>query len=186
MAEKRQDSNENPATETAMSLLPEVLAAVKQDQVGQININILLQQVTQRAGSSEEALERTESLLKMAQRYEDHRLKAFQARADAIINVKQRDPDEIEKRLNNRVRRWLKCFLAIAAVVGLGGAAVAAAYGANIVLTGMLGSAGALSVAMLGPLATGESVSSTDVVRIVQALRGGEAADEQGGRKKRR
>ena len=44
------------------------------------------------------------------------------------------------------------------------------ATGGPIVVTGLLAAIGVVSIAMLGPLASGESVSSNDVVSIVSAL----------------
>lgn len=102
---------------------------------------------------------------------EDHRLKTWQQRAQAVIDVKSKDPDEIEKRQNNQVRRGLKITVGACAVLGCGGAVVGAIVGAGIVVTGMLATIGAISLAMLTPLASGESVSSNDTVRILEAVK---------------
>ena len=151
-------------------LASEIAEAVKGETSGQININILLQQVTEKEESPDRALEHADALIKLSERYEEHRLKTFQARTQAIIDAKANDPDEIEKRSNNRVRRQLKVVIAGCAITGIGGAMVSAVIGASMVVTGLMASIGVVSIAMLGPLASGESISSTDVVRMVNAI----------------
>ena len=151
-------------------LASEIAEAVKREAGGQININILLQQVTEKEESPDRALEHADAWIRLAERYEDHRIKTFQARTQAIIDAKANDPDEIEKRSNNRVRRQLKVVIAGCAITGIGGAIVSAVIGASMVVTGLMASVGVVSLAMLGPLASGESISSTDVVRMVNAI----------------
>lgn len=151
-------------------LASEIAEAVKGETSGQININILLQQVTEKEASPDRALGHADALIKLSERYEEHRLKTFQARTQAIIDAKANDPDEIEKRSNNRVRRQLKVVIAGCAITGIGGAMVSAVIGASMVVTGLMASIGVVSIAMLGPLASGESISSTDVVRMVNAI----------------
>lgn len=154
------------------AVVGEVVEALKQERIGQININILLQRVTEKHEDPDVMLERTEKMLALADRYERDRLKAFQERANAIIDVKLRDPDEVEKRHNNRARRCLKYAVGVMSISSLAGTIYCVAVGASVVLAGLLGCAGALGLAMLGPMASGESVSSTDIVRIVNAIRG--------------
>ena len=151
-------------------LASEIAEAVKREAGGQININILLQQVTEKEKNPDRALEHADALIRLSERYEDHRIKTFQARTQAIIDAKANDPDEIEKRSNNRVRRQLKTVIAGCAITGIGGAIVSAVIGASMVVTGLMASVGVVSIAMLGPLASGESISSTDVVRMVNAI----------------
>ena len=151
-------------------LASEIAEAVKREAGGQININILLQQVTEKEKNPDRALEHADALIRLSERYEDHRIKTFQARTQAIIDAKANDPDEIEKRSNNRVRRQLKAVIAGCAITGIGGAIVSAVIGASMVVTGLMASVGVVSIAMLGPLASGESISSTDVVRMVNAI----------------
>ena len=50
----------------------------------------------------------SKKILEVAQKYEDAKVENFKRMADAIIDVKIRDPDELEKRRNNRMRRCLK------------------------------------------------------------------------------
>ena len=157
-------------TEVASVLVPEILEALKGESGAQININILLQQVAEKAESPSLALQHADKVISLSERYEEHRLKTFQARTRAIIDVKTNDPDEIEKRSNNRVRRLLKIVLAFTAVSSLVGMLASILTGGTIVVTGLLAAIGAMSIAMLGPLASGESVSSNDVVRMIGAV----------------
>lgn len=173
------------ATSDNPSLVPEIFEAIKQERIGQININVLLQGVTAGEKDPDRLIASTERMLELADRYEQNRLRAFRERADAIIAVKQRDPDEIEKRNNNRARRCLKYSVAGMSVASLGIAVVCVIMQAGVVITGLFASAGALGLAMLGPMATGESVSSTDIVRIVNAIRGA-SDDAEGGAEARR
>jgi len=158
------------------SVVPEVVSAMREERIGRININVLLQRVTEHHEDPDAVIARTEKMLALAEKYEGNRLRAFTDRANAIIDVKTRDPDEVEKRQNNRTRRCLKYAVGAMSFAALGGALLCVWTEANVVLAGLFGCSGALGLAMLGPMATGESVSSTDIVRIVNAIRG--AADE--------
>jgi len=171
------NSQTGPPANTAKSevqksadlVVPEVVAAVEHNRPV-ININILLAQVSQKGGTSKEILDDSERALMLAQKYEDHNLAVFKARSQAIIDFKLRDPDEIDKRANNQTRRILKYALATGGVGGLGGLITGALMAAPVVVTGLSGIIGVLCLGALAPLASGESVSSTDVVRIVDAL----------------
>src|SRR6266516_823762 len=97
----------------------------------------------------------------------------------------------IEKRQNNRTRRYLKFIIASGAIGGFGCAMLCVILQTSIVLAGMFATGAALSLAMLGPLASGESVSSNDVVQIVNAIRGmmsrsEDASKDQDQQRKRR
>ena len=151
-------------------LASEIVEVLKGSTSGQINVNILLQQVTEKEESPERALQHADALISLSERYEEHRLRTFQSRTRAIIDAKISDPDEIEKRSNNRVRRQLKIVIAGCAVTGIVGMLLSAATGGAIVVTGLLATIGVVSIAMLGPLASGESISSNDVVNMVTAL----------------
>ena len=153
-----------------LALAPEIVEVLKGEGGGQININILLQHVTETAETPERLLQHADALITLSARYEDHRIEAFRARTQAIIDAKLRDPDEIEKRSNNLVRRQLKRVLAVCAISGILGALLSVAGGGPIVVTGFLAAIGVVSIAMLGPLASGESISPNDVVRMVKAL----------------
>ena len=191
--EKKTGPEKTPIPETISLIVPEVVEALKQEQVGQININILLAQVSQKADSTEKFIEQAEQLIRVAERYEEHRVTAFKSRAEAIIDIKTRDPDEVDKRRSNECRRALKWIISGCAIVGLIGTVVCAVSLGNVLVTGALLIITVIALAMLGPLASGESISSNDVVRIVTAARGllatspsETSGDGQGKKKNRR
>ena len=157
-------------TGDGLALAPEIVEALKGEGAAQININILLRHVIERAESPERLQQQVQALIALHAEFEAQRLKAFKARTQAIIDAKSRDPDEIEKRSNNLVRRQLKRAIAVCAIGGNLGALFSVASGGPIVLTGSLAVVGVVCIAMLGPLASGESISSNDVVRMVTAL----------------
>lgn len=163
----------NATTATAaveQMLVPEVLEALRQERAQSIDINVLLVQIVQRTQDPEVSLAQTERLLEITRKFEHQRVEDFQRRSDAIIRVKERDPDEIEKRKNNAVRRWLKVATAACALVCLVGGILCAMTGASVIVTGLMFIVGALALALIGPFASGESVSSTDAVRMIQAV----------------
>jgi hypothetical protein len=162
--------NGQELSEATKAIVPELAEAIRQEK-GQVDVNVLLRVVVEKAHDPEGIVQYSEQILRVAERYEDHRLKTWQQRAQAVIDVKSKDPDEIEKRQNNQVRRGLKITVGACAVLGCGGAVVGAIVGAGIVVTGMLATIGAISLAMLTPLASGESVSSNDTVRILEAVK---------------
>lgn len=165
--------------DASLPALPaEVLDAIRQSNAGQININILLTEVTQKAQSADEMVTTVRQLLALSEDYEEHQLKAFQRRADAIIGIKEKDPDEIEKRRNNQYRRGLKVVIAACALLSMGGGIACGLLDAPITVTGSILTFAVVALALLGPLASGESISPNDVVQIVQAARGarGQAA----------
>ena len=167
---------ENQALSTAPkggdgpALLPEIVEVLRREGGGQVNINILLRQVAEKTESPELALKHFDEAIKLSEKYEEHRLRTFRALTEAIIETKANDPDEIDKRSNNRIRRWLKAVIAVSAVVGIAGTLLSVVSGGSIVVTGLLAAVGVVALAMLGPLASGESVSSNDVVRMVTAV----------------
>lgn len=152
-------------------LLPEVVEAIRREG-GHVDVNVILVQLIKRAERPEEVFAQAEKFLEVAQKFEDHRVANFQRMSNAIIDVKTRDPDEIDKRKNNQVRRALKGVVGGCALVSLGGAITSIALGGGIVVTGLLVAVASVSLAMTGPLASGESMSSNDAVRIVNAVRG--------------
>lgn len=148
----------------------EVLDAVAQDKSGQINVNILIQQATEKAHTSSEIITTTEQAIELARKHDEARIESFKARVEAIIDAKTRDPDEIQKRKNNGVRRCLKLMIGGIAIVAISGGITVAAVGGGIVVATLLLLTGVVSVAMMGPLASGESVSASDVVQILQGM----------------
>lgn len=150
--------------------LPRVIEALRQEGAP-VDVNFLLIQMAQKTQSPHEVVESSRQMLAITREFEQQRVENFKNMADAVIDVKMRDPDEVEKRRNNMMRRCLKGLVGSCAVVGLGGGIVGATLGANIVVAALLIAAGGLALALSGPLAAGESISSNDVVRIVSALR---------------
>jgi hypothetical protein len=110
----------------------------------------------------------------------------------AVIDAKTRDPDEIEKRQNNAVRRGLKVLIGVLALLAITGGLVGAALGGNLIVVALALLIGAVGVAMLGPLASGESVSAADVVQIIEATgnlmpkSGAKPPETNGNKRKRR
>jgi len=153
-------------------LTAEVVEAAKQLNIGQIQINVLLQQVVDKAPSTEELVKQTKALIELAEQDAQARLRIFKDTAAAFIEAKTNDPDEKDKRAHNRLRRCLKIVLAGVTVCVLIGGITAVIAGGSIVLSGLLLVIGAVGIAMLGPLASGESLTPSDVVQLVTAVRG--------------
>lgn len=107
--------------------------------------------------------------MEIAEKFEQKRLQAFRDKVQAVIDAKTRDPDEIEKRQNNAVRRGLKVLIGVLALLAITGGLVGAALGGNLIVVALALLIGAVGVAMMGPLASGESVSAADVVQIIEA-----------------
>jgi hypothetical protein len=165
-------------------ILPEILETLRQEGK-HVDVNVLLVQLIQKSKDTDNVVEISERMLAVAQRFEDQRVENFMRMANAIIDVKQRDPDEQEKRRNNRMRRGLKVVVGACAIGCLGGGIACVLYGGSMVVTSLLVAVGAIALAMSGPLASGESMSSNDVVRIVSAMKGmlpdrGEVEEDEG------
>ncbi len=158
-----------PAQTTESLIIPELAEAIRREG-GHVDVNVLLVQVVNKSDPADMVV-RSEKMLEIAEKYEAQRVENFKRMAAAIIDVKNRDPDEIEKRANNKVRRCLKGIIGGYAVVGLLGGITTAALGGSLGIALSLMSTAGLALALLGPLATGESVSSNDIVRIVGAMR---------------
>jgi len=157
-----------PSTESL--IVPELIEAIRSEG-GHVDVNVLLVQVVNKSADPADMVVHSEKMLTIAEKYEAQRVENFKRMANAIIDVKQRDPDEIEKRRNNRMRRCLKGVIGGYAVVGLLGGAATVAFGGSLGVAVTFLSTSGLALALLGPLATGESVSSNDIVRIVTAMR---------------
>jgi hypothetical protein len=127
-----------------------------------------------------------ERRIKLAVAFEEARRQSFLRTADALLAIKSRDPDEIEKRKNNRMERFLKGVIGGSVVLGLGGGLASILLGSNIMVIGILLIAGCLGLAMAGPLASGRPISSGDVIEIVRALRSVSTVQEQGPTVRRR
>ena len=168
MVDERDPSNK--LQKAATNLVPEIVEASTDEGGAQININILLQQIAERTEDPDKVTQHFKTIIDLSKQYEEHRLEVFRARTQALIDAKKNDPDEIEKRLNNLTRRKLKGVIGACAIAGIAGALVTVIIGSGIVVTGLLGIVGVVAIAMSGPLASGESISSRDVVRMVRAV----------------
>lgn len=163
------DKDKDGEREASALVVGQVVEAIRQEKQGQINVNILIQQVSEKSNNPEEIITQTERVLELAEKWEARRVQAFRDRVDAIVEAKTKDPDEIQKRQSNKVRRGLKVLLGFIAPTAILGGIAVAAIGGNIIVVALLLLIGVVTVAMLGPLASGESVSASDVVQIIQA-----------------
>jgi hypothetical protein len=152
-------------------LLPELIAAARQEGA-KIEVNVLLATITEKSQSPQELVLYSEQVLEIARKFEDHRVETFRKLADAVIEVKTKDPDEVEKRANNGMRRRLKAVIATCGIGCLAGTILVGSIGGSLLATVILGTAGAMCLAMLGPLASGESLSASDGVRLFRAATG--------------
>jgi hypothetical protein len=162
---KRIDGPEDPAP-----LPVEIIEALDAANTS-VNVNLLLIELIQKSQASE-FLERTDKLIEIVQKFELSRVENFRARADAIIDAKTRDPDEQDKRANNRTRRYLKYMIGALAPAGLVAATLGMWQGAPALVVTTLLTIVAVSLALAGRLAAGESVTTTDIVRIVREIGG--------------
>ena len=149
--------------------VPDEILEVLQGSTSGIDVNVLLVTIVQKAPPDQFA-EEARQILALTQEYEKFRLDNFKARADAVIDVKTRDPDDIEKRANNQARRALKYAIAVIGLAGSAGAVAGVALESGIVIVGLMLSIAIISLATLPLLASGESISANDVVRIVRAV----------------
>lgn len=189
MADTKDDKEETGlATAKVEVLTAEVVEAAKQ-LGGQIQINILLQQVAAKSLNTEELVKQSKALIELAEQDAQARLRVFKDTAAAVIEAKRNDPDEIDKRKHNGLRRGLKMVLAAATLISLGGGIAVVIAGGSVVLAGLLLVIGAVGLAMLGPLASGESMSPSDVVQLVNAVKGlipGTGRSQQASEKKKK
>lgn len=140
---------------------------------GAININLLLFQLVQKSDSPTSIAENARTLLSLTKDFENARLESFIQRTNAQISAKERDPDEIEKRASNKVRRVMKYTIAtvmagsliVSCALLLSGAITFAKTAVLLLLLSIL----AICVIVCAVMASGESVSSNDIVRILNA-----------------
>ncbi len=162
---------EAKAIEAASILPPELAEMVRSQTI--INVNNLLVQIGNKTTDPKEFIKDAKELLEIAKAFDQQRLDQFKNHTEALIGVKMRDPDEIEKRKNNRTRRFLKYVVGSGGVVGLlGGIGGLAVTGIPVAIAGLLLASGAVCLTLSAVLASGESVSTNDVVNIVRAVRG--------------
>jgi hypothetical protein len=84
---------DKPETLDDATVVREVVPAIREERIDQININVLLQCVTEKHEDPDAMIARTEKMLELVENYEQDRLKAFTDRANAIIGLKTGDPD---------------------------------------------------------------------------------------------
>lgn len=162
---KKEDSGQ---VSTA-SLPAEVIQALDAS-TSSVDVNVLLVQLIKKEPSPAEFVAQSREMLDMVKELEEWRLSNFKQRADAVIDAKTRDPDEIDKRANNGVRRFLRRLIGILAVLSLLGAGVGVWQGAPALVTTMLMAVVALSTSFAGVLAMGESVTTEEVVRVMREV----------------
>lgn len=145
---------------------------VAEGKEGRIDVNVLLVQLVHKSRDHDEFLHTAEKVLSVAESFERHRVENFKRAASAVIEVKRSDPDEIDRRLNERIRRILKLTVGTVMLASTGGALFNAMTGGSLILSGLWVIMGSLALGIVGPLATGGPIGAADVVRIVAALRG--------------
>jgi hypothetical protein len=158
-----------PAQGAALS--PDLVESLRGSRV---DVTRVLVEVTHKLqiANPTELLAVQDKIMKQTLEFEAGRLRLAEQGTDLAIRFRKQDPDEIEKRRNNRVRRSIKYALLLAVPGGVGGAIYCAAKGGPITTAGLLLTLVGLIVVLLGPLASGESLSATDVVRMVGAVKG--------------
>lgn len=151
-------------------LPPELAEALK---AGTINVNNLLIQIGNKTQDPKEFLRDTKELLELSKAFDAQRLGHFIAQGNAIIDMKNRDPDEVEKRRNNRTRRFLKYLVGGGGMVCIGAGILGLSFASMpIAIAAILFGTGAVCLPLTAVLASGESVSTSDVVSIFRAVTG--------------
>ncbi len=133
-----------------------------------VDVNVLLVQLIKKGTSPSEILTQSKEMMEIAKEFEEWRLSNFQERTNAIIDAKIRDPDEVDKRANNGARRFLKRVIGCLAPLALVAAGVGLWQGAPAMVMVMLLAVVALSITFAGVLATGESVTTQNVVQVLR------------------
>jgi hypothetical protein len=113
----------------------------------------------------------TKAMLNVFQEDEERSLRNYIARSNAVTENKLKDPDEIEKRKTNGNRRLLRCVVALLACVMLGGGLAYSMLHGTVVLAGLMLTIGGMALCATALLASGESVTTTDLVRIANAFK---------------
>jgi hypothetical protein len=151
------------------SLPAEVIQALDAS-ASNVDVNVLLVQLIKKEPSSTEFLAQSRQIMDMAKEFEEWRLSQFKERTNAVIDAKNRDPDEIDKRANNGARRFLKRTIGILALLALLAAGAGLWLGAPALVMVMLLAVVALSTTFAGVLATGESVTTENVVQVLREI----------------
>ncbi len=155
-------SEGDPATEIAGALIG--------GSTPQININLVVQQFTEKTNDPDIAVKKIDELIELKRKYDAYELETLKNRGEVIIELKTKDPDEIDKlkgSANLRGMGWMCFGIAISC---FGGAIAVAVAGSYAVLMVPLAAAGIFALAIAGALASGETVRSRDAAHILQAL----------------
>ena len=174
----------------AKQLAPELVRLALREGMT-INVNVLIERVTQKVEDPKEAMALYREALGLAREWEGHALDTLKKRADVVIDFEERNPKEIEARKESAVRRLLKMTTAACALVGLGGGVICVVQNAPLPVTLTVLAIGVVGAVMLGPLATDQAISVTDVVQAAKATlnlghKKGDRGDEHRGKGKRR
>lgn len=182
MTDQEKDKNppENPKPEgpdsaiqkgtLPVALPTELVDAFRQEQQT-VDVNVVLVSISQKAKQPDDLVAQAERVLELAARMERQRTENWERRMNAIIDAKERDPDERDKRANNETRRVLKRTISGTSVIALMGGVGVAAFQGSFLVSCLLLALSTVSISLSAMLASGESVSSNDVVRVINAMR---------------
>lgn len=166
--------NEDRNSDGGVSLPAEVIQALDAS-TSNVDVNVLLVQLIKKESSSTEFLAQSKEMMEIAKEFEEWRLSNFKERTNAIIDAKTRDPDEVDKRANNGARRFLKRLIGILALLALLAVGAGLWQGVPAMVMVMLLAVAALSITFAGVLATGESVTTENVVQVLREIGRGAA-----------
>ncbi|NVJ05236.1 hypothetical protein HUW63_08295 [Myxococcus sp. AM001] len=136
-----------------------------------VDANPIIESFTRQAIDPEHLLDLTEKALAMVQKNEAERLKNYATYVQTVIAAKQNDPDEVDKRDNNKFRRGQKALVGTCGAFTLIGAIVCAALSAPFVLTSALMAIGLLLLVITTITSSGAELSTGDVVKLMNATR---------------
>jgi hypothetical protein len=171
--DKKDEQNQDKALEKATAKSPTVLPPEMVEMLSKttINVNNLLIQISEKTQDPKEFIKDSKELLEIAKGFDEQRLTQYRSFGEAAISLKTRDPDEVEKRRNNRARRFLKYVVGGGGVLGIAGGLVGLLVTSiPVAIAGLLLATGAVCLTLSAVLASGESVSTNDVVNIVRAV----------------
>lgn len=153
-----------------------------------IDIDAALGELARNAPDPETALRVLNEYVELKRRYDNLELETAQKRGELEIALKEKDPDEIEKRRHSANRRRMAWAIAACVPLCLLGATGLAVAGASLFAVITLAAAGVCALVMLGPLASGGSVRLNEMAGVVQAFGGlvRGSGPEDGGRNGRR
>lgn len=109
--------------------------------------------------------------LETLERYSERRILREEKRAAAFLELKRKDPDEIDRRADSATRRLLQESLAFCAVLCVLGVGLSVCLGAGILVLAVLSGVTVVVVAQLGMLASGEAVTAQAIGSVLEKLR---------------